>query len=150
MEQELLEKLINHALKLLTRRQQSEGELRVKLTQYLFKKKIENADLYVSEVVAFLHRKKLLNDELYAGSYTRDRLLLKPRSRKMLRLELQQKGISNDLIEKELEEYDEEEALRKLITKKKNYTGKELLTYLLRQGFSYDLIQKIVDEGTNQ
>lgn len=142
MEQELLEKLINHALKLLTRRQQSEGELRTKLTRYLYKKKVDNANLYVDEVIAFLHRKKLLNDELYASAYTRDRALLKPRSKKMLRMELKQKGISEDLIEKELEEYDEEEAIKKLIAKKQRYTGEELLAYLLRQGFSYDLIKR--------
>lgn len=142
MEKELLEKLINHALKLLTRRQQSEGELRTKLTRYLYKKKVENANLYVDEIIAFLHRKKLLNDGLYASAYSRDRLLLKPRSKKMLRLELSKKGISNDLIEQELEEYDEEEAIRKLINKKKNYSGEELIQYLLRQGFPYELIQK--------
>jgi len=147
MEKELLEKLINNALKLLTRRQQSESELRTKLARYLYKKKVENSNLYVDEVITFLHCKKLLNDELYAGAYSRDRLLLKPRSRKLLKLELQQKGISNDVIEKELEEYDEEEALRKLINKKKNYSPEELIQYLMRQGFSYDLIKQVVDKA---
>lgn len=142
MEQEILEKLVSYALKLLSRRQQSESELRTKLTRYLFKKKVENPTLYVDEVLAFLNRKKLLNDQLYAEAFTRDRQLLKPRSKKMLRLELKQKGINNELIEQILEEYDEEEALKKIIEKKKHYSPEDILKYLLSQGFPYDLIKK--------
>lgn len=145
MEKELLEKLINHALKLLTRRPQSEGELRTKLTRYLYKKKVENSNLYIDEVLAFLQRKQLLNDQLYAEAYARDRLLLKPRSKKMLQMELKQKGIPNETIEQILDGYDEEEALKKIIEKKKNYSSEELVQYLLRQGFSYDFIKKLVN-----
>jgi regulatory protein len=146
MEQELLEKLINHALKLLSRRQQSEKELRDKLTRYLYKKKVDNANLYVDEVISFLNRKKLLNDTLYAEAFVRDRLLLKPRSSKMLRLELGQKGISNEEIEKILEDYDEEEALKRVAEKKRGYPPEKLKNYLLQQGFPYELIRATMHE----
>lgn len=144
MEKELLEKLINHALKLLARRGQTEGELRDKLTRYMYKKKIEEKELYLNEIVDFLKKKKFLDDEGVAGSFVRDRQLLKPRSKKMLRLELQKKRIAPDLIEKTLEEYDEEAALRTVIEKKGHYSPEDLLKYLLSQGFPYDLIKDVV------
>lgn len=144
MEQELLEKLINHALKLLARRSQSEHELKQKLTRYLYKKGIEESNLYIDAVTDFLYRKKFLDDKTFTELFTRDRQLLKPRSKKMLRMELQQKGIANELIEQTLENYDEEEALNKLMEKKKHYSPQKLTEYLLRQGFGYEIVKKVV------
>jgi regulatory protein len=145
MEKELLEKLINHALKLLSRRQQSEQELRSKLTRYLYKKKVEESELYVNAVTEYVRNKGVLDDAAYAEMFSRDRLLLKPRSKKMLRTELTRKGIAEETIEKILNEYDEEEAFSKVIEKKSHYASEELTTYLLRQGFPYDLVRKLVE-----
>jgi regulatory protein len=150
MEQELLQKLINHALKLLTRRHQSEKEIRTKLSRYLYKKNVSEASLYIDEVISFLNRKKLLNDTLFAEMFSRDRQLLKPRSKKMLRMELTQKGMDDETIEKALDEYDEEEAVKRIIERKKHYSQDKLTQYLIQLGFPIDLIRTTIREPGHQ
>lgn len=145
MEKEILERLIIYVLKLLAKRQYSEGELRTRLTRYMYKKRIEDRELYTNEVVEFLRKKKFLNDTFVAEAFVRDRQLLKPKSLKMLRMELKQKGLAPELIEKALEQYDEEKAMKALIHKKKHaYSEEELTRYLLGKGFPYDLTQETV------
>lgn len=144
MEKDLLEKLITYSLKLLSRRPYSSYEIRQKLSHYMYKKKILDMDLYIPEVLYFLTNKTFLNDTGFAKWWIEQRSILKPRSKRELTVELKQKGIEQSIIEEILTEYDEEEALRKIIEKKKqHYTLDELKNYLLTQGFPYDLIQEV-------
>ena len=97
MEKELLEKLTQHAVKLLGKRMYSTEQLRVHLSHYLYKKKISDRDIYVNETISFLVQNNLLNDVVYAGSFSHDRALLRPRSKRMLRAELERKGKKADM-----------------------------------------------------
>jgi regulatory protein len=82
-----------------------------------------------------------IDDERFATVWVENRNISKGASEKKLRLELQQKGIKQSIIEKVLAESDrdEREELRKIIARKaKKYSDEQkLIQYLLRQGFNY-------------
>ncbi|MBI4137213.1 regulatory protein RecX [Candidatus Roizmanbacteria bacterium] len=142
MEQETYDRLLNHAYRLLSRRPQSEQELRMKLHQYGYKRKLDYLQDSIEQVITVLYKQNYLDDATFAEWYVSQRQEFRPRSKRRLSMELSQKGISEDISQKILETYDEEGVLNKLIEKKKNlYSREELIDYLLKQGFPYSLIE---------
>lgn len=146
MEKEILTKLIDYCLKLLARRPYSRSEIDRKLTQYLYKKKISQPDLYKQEVLAFLESKNFINDAEFGKWFVEQRKDFRPRSKKALYYELMQKGVGRNVIEKTLEDYSEQEAIKKIISRKTRLSPQKLTSYLLSQGFSYDEIQEAMKE----
>ena len=64
-------------------------------------------------------------------------------------MELVKKGIANDIIEQVLDKRNDEEEIKKIIAKKRaKYDDDKLISYLVRQGFSYQLAQSLV-RGTD-
>lgn len=152
---ELLRQQERHRLKekayqLLAIRAHSERELQQKLTQKGF-----GRDL-IESVMADLRDQRLLDDREFASGYARSRLLTKPMGMKLLRQELWQKGISDEVIGQTLREvYSEknpEEIARELVIKRQpryshletTQKRKRLQDLLLRRGFEWDLINEIV------
>ena len=141
------DKLYMLVIGLLARRPRSAWEIR----QYLARKK---ASSDVSDkILNKLSSRGLIDDASFAAAWVASRQLLKPSSRRKLMLELQQKHISKDIISEVLGDYEqsEQQALRELITKKRQTTrykdNTKLMAYLLRQGFNYgDIKQAIADE----
>src|SRR4051812_25780120 len=86
----------------LTIRNRSEKEVR----DYLLKKQAEPA--VIDSIIKLLYEQKFLNDENFARSWIRSRARFKPRGKPVLVMELAQKGIKKDIIEKVLSEKDEE------------------------------------------
>jgi regulatory protein len=128
------------ALDYIVRRPRSEKEIR----DYAFRKKWEPRTR--DQVIKKLLSTGYLNDEKFAESWVRNRALGKPISERKLRLELRQKGVELEIIEKVLktqEYFNEEKALKKLIEKKRRQYDdeKKLINYLLRQGFGYSDIK---------
>lgn len=82
-----------------------------------------------------------INDEAFARNWVENRNTSKGISRQKLRQELQQKGISAQIIDTVLAEdlRDDRAELRKIIARKaKKYPDEQkLIQYLLRQGFNY-------------
>src|SRR3989344_6077674 len=139
------ELLLVDAYRLLSRRPQSEKELRTKLQQYGYKKKIEDLLDNINYVVEQLKKEEYIDDKKFADWYVSQRQDFRPRSKRRLTVELTQKGISDEIIEIALEGYNEELVLKKLIEKKKEgYSTEELINYLLKQGFPYDLIKTVL------
>jgi len=139
------ELLLVDAYRLLSRRPQSEKELRTKLQQYGYKKKIEDLLDNINYVVEQLKKEEYIDDKKFADWYVSQRQDFRPRSKRRLTVELTQKGISDEIIEIALEGYNEELVLKKLIEKKKEgYSTEELINYLLGQGFPYDLIKTVL------
>ncbi len=139
------------ALKFLSFRMRSEKELREKL------KKKEFAESLIDDVVKDLKRLKLVDDYDFAAAFVRDRISNSPRGKILLRQELWKKGIKKEIIEKALKEYfkdeDEELVLAKELSqkRKRRYQGLEenvakrrLMSFLLRRGFSYDIIKQVL------
>ncbi len=138
------------ALKLLAVRPRSEKELKQKLLQRGFSGKI------VFEVISNLKKVDLINDEKFAESWASTRLANKPMGRYLLKQELFRKGIRKELIEevitKSFEDEKELDLAKKLLDKRKKpfknleerKIQKKLADFLLRRGFSYDIVNKVM------
>jgi len=89
-----------------------------------------------------------VDDERFAQLWIENRSTVKGISIKKLRIELKSKGVSEDIIQRCLNESprNEREELRKVIARKsKRYSDEQkLIQYLLRQGFDYsDVIEEL-------
>lgn len=95
----------------------------------------------VEPVLARLIERGYVDDERFARLWAENRSVRKGVSQKKLRLELQAKGVAQDIIENCLSEgvRNEQEELAKVIARKaKKYPDEQkLIQYLLRQGFNY-------------
>lgn len=120
----------------------TEDEMRRKLAEQGFSPaSVENA-------VNFLKSYRYLNDEDYVRRYL-ERYGRK-KSKRQIRFELHQKGISSEVLERMLEEQPVDETAQIVsFLEKKNYAGEEagreekqkISAFLARKGFSYDAIQ---------
>lgn len=86
-----------------------------------------------------------VDDEKFARYYVENRFVKKGVSQKRLRMELMKKGVDAEIIEEVLDGRDDEEEILKIIAKKRaKYDDEKLVSYLCRQGFSYQLAQSLV------
>lgn len=138
------------ALSYLDLRRRSTKEIR----DYLKRKEFDS--LVIQQVVDRLTNVGLLNDEEFARAWVRDRLLLKPRSKRALSAELAQKGVSRqlcDLVLGDMEEGSETRALIEAISRKlrhSKYATREnddkLIAALLRDGYKYSDIKSCLSQ----
>ena len=100
---------------------------------------------FSDEIVSRLIDKGYLDDQKFAEFWVENRFVKKGVSRKRLSLELMKKGISRETIEEVLDKRNDEEEILKIIAKKRaKYDDEKLISYLVRQGFSYQLAQSQV------
>lgn len=98
-------------------------------------------------IIQRLIERGYLDDRRFAEWYVENRFVKKGVSQRRLKMELMKKGIARDIIDDVIGGRDDEEELRKMIDKKRaKYTEEKLIAYLVRQGFSYDLVRKLVSE----
>lgn len=147
------EKFYLIAVNYLSYRPRSEKEVRDKL-------KLKNAPPEIIEkVIETLKQQKFINDEEFARMWTSHRLKLSPKSKRVIKMELLQKGIDAEIIEKKLsgndgEEVDDLEQAKKLVENKidryKNLPKQEIYQklggFLARRGFSWGTIKAAIDE----
>lgn len=139
-------KAIDRVYNYLSFRRRSEREVR----DYLNKRGHEED--FIVETLGRLRKQGLVSDQQFAASWVSDRQTLKPRSRRHLQQELRQKGIDPELIEQavaEISDEDEIANIQKLATKKlvqtKFQDQQKLITYLVGQGYSYDLVKRALE-----
>lgn len=107
----------------------------------------EDASELSRDIIARLVNKGYLDDRKFAKYYVENRFVKKGVSQKRLRLELIKKGVDRDIIDEVLGARNDEEEIRKMIAKKRaKYDDEKLMAYLVRQGFSYDLIRQVMEE----
>ncbi len=116
------------------------------------KLKIEQfSEEVIDSIMKFLQKYDYVNDEKYAEEFVRSRVSSKGLGRHRLESELKQKGIDSNIINKIFSEYefDELEMVIQHIYKKTNGNKRietkeknRCFNYLLRKGFSYELINK--------
>ncbi len=155
MSDKLYEKVMERALKLLSFKPRSVTELRERLREKEWAE--ESA---VERVIARLQELGYLNDEQFAASYANARLTVKPLGRTRLRRDLQRKKLSPQTVENALTdaytEHSEEELIDRAVAKRVRLKGtpqtpeaaKKLFDYLLRRGFSFDLVRRKVREAS--
>lgn len=130
---------------LLSRRPRSTEEVR----RHLQKKQVEEG--IIDRVIDRLLDLDLLDDAAFARYWVEQRETFKPRSRRALRYELMQKGLSRQLVEQAIEEVDETAAARRAGAKKaprwahlseEDFRAK-LHGFLGRRGFNYAVIAEV-------
>lgn len=161
------EKLYLLAIKYLSFRPRSEKEVK----DYLAKKfKIQNSKLkseiqnekviedIIEEIIAKLKEQKFLNNEEFTKIWVRSRKSFKPKGERLIRLELKQKGISQENIDKAFENSEDgkndlELASEILEKKKKKFESMERAerfnkagAFMARRGFDLDTIKKAIDQ----
>lgn len=138
------------AYQLLKFRARSEKEIRDRLKQKGFPAEI------INQAIEHLYRLKYLNDREFAVAWTNSRLN-KPLGVRRIRLELKQKGVSEDIIAEtwdsvrdQYREYDTVLALAK--AKLKRMKGVEdakakrrIYIFLAGRGFNLDTINEVMD-----
>lgn len=151
--QETLEVAYQQALNFLSYRPRSEQEVAKKLYEKGFD------DNVVSETIKRLQEDRFLGDEQFAKLWVENRSTFRPRSHRLLKLELRQKGISDDHIQSALAEAGDESKLaldaairyaRRLANLEWDEFRKRLGAYLLRRGFSYGTINPILRQVWSQ
>lgn len=148
------EKLINKAINYLSYRPRSEKEIRfylIKQTKSIAKDK---RDKLISLVIKKLIKKKLVDDYEFANWWVKQRQTFRPKSKRIISLELRQKGLDSSTIQTAVSEIDELAAARLVATKKQKVltlldqrTAKaKLIGFLQRRGFTWEIIKSTVDE----
>lgn len=140
------------AVRLLSIRAHCEGDLSIKLQKRKFTKKI------IIAVVDECKRLGFIDDKSFSKEYTKE-LLWRGNGIKMIKSKLRAKGLSCELIDKEVENirlnHLELDAAKTAYKKKAPSLKKEsdprkrqekLYRYLYSKGFSYEIIQEVSEE----
>jgi regulatory protein len=139
------DKVLGLALRYVAIRLRSEWEIR----SYLDRKKVSPAlaDVILNKLSDYGY----VNDQKFAEAWVNNRRLLRPTSKRKLQQELRAKRVASDVIEQVLaeDEADEHDVLRELVAKKRaRYPDRlKFMQYLARQGFGYEDIKRVLDEG---
>lgn len=121
----------------LTKRDHSKREIYLKLKDKYREEKV------INKVILKLENLGYLDDYQFAKNYIEGR----KESRKKLEYKLWEKGISSDIIKEVFEEYSDELELEKLEKEIKKIAKKDKekqIATLLRKGFKYDDIKKVL------
>jgi regulatory protein len=137
------------AIKLITYRDRSIAEIRQSLHQKQIPEEI------IENVINRLGENGLLDDKRFANLWIENRNEFRPRSHRMLTLELQKKGISEDIISQVLENTTADEELahkaaqkqiRRYMTLEWQDFRRKLGSFLARRGFSYETVDLTVHQ----
>lgn len=146
------EVIYQKALNLISRRPRSEKEIRQKMAE----KQYETSQ--VDRTIERLKGAGLIADEKFAEMWVENRSEYHPRSQRLIRYELRNKGIEDDTIENALKisADDAELARRAAVQYEHRLDAVDWLTYrkrlsgfLARRGFSYGTVFSIVQELWN-
>lgn len=137
------------ALRLLSYRPRSEAEIEKKLNDKGFDARVS------AYVIQRLTEEGYLGDITFAKTWVENRSTFRPRSRRLLKYELRQKGVSEEHIESALESVKDEPDLAyqagiryaaRLADLDRETFRKRLGAFLGRRGFSYGTIAPVVSQ----
>jgi regulatory protein len=147
------DKFLNMTLRFLTYRGRSEQEVR----DYLGKKKAPSA--LVERIISRCKEYGYINDEKFAKDWTSSRSTHRLKSKRIIKMELAQKGLDREVIEKTMDEgagagIDEDEQARQLAEKRigrlkglpRDEIFRKLAGYLGRRGYDYGTIKRAIDD----
>lgn len=143
---------LQQAMLFLSYRARSESEIRQNLRKH------EIPEEVIEHTLERLRRDGLANDNAFASAWVENRSTFRPRSRRMLEMELRHKGIDEDAASAALESINDEalayDAARKRAPRFKdlewNEYRKKLSEFLARRGFSYPVIAPVVTRLWNE
>jgi len=142
------------AYRFLSYRPRSKKEVERKLKE----KKISGEN--ISSIISLLEKNHYLNDREFTLNWVKYRMENRPSGRRSLEYELREKGVDSEIIKDSLDEvytgeFDEYEVAVRLAEKKisslnkrkieDNVIKRRLFSYLQRKGFSYDTIERVIE-----
>lgn len=141
----------NHALKIIEKSYKSEKEVFDKLKLKGYDEKT------IARVMEFLKSYNFLNDESYTTMYIKDKL--KTQGKNKIKQALLRKGIEEDLVKEKLNEVDSQIELKAALSlggkkykilikteKDKSKIYKKLWEYLIRNGYSTEIIDEVLNK----
>ncbi len=139
---------LNAAVHYLSYRPRSESELSERLRQHGF-----DGDS-VEAVITRLKEQGMVDDMAFAQFWKDNRESFSPRSQRLTKLELRQKGVANDIIDLVVDAIDDgDSAYRAALSKARSLPPYEyqsfrrrLREYLKRRGFGYEVINHAVEQ----
>jgi regulatory protein len=139
------------AIQFLSFRSRSIKEVRDNLIKSLSKRKLppetfEEHKKIIEQVIERLGVQKFLNDTTFAMWWVEQRARNKPKSKMVLRMELKQKGISQDIITAVLSKKLVEKKIGRYKELPKAEIYKKLGGFLGRRGFSWEVTKRSIDE----
>ncbi len=146
------ERAFQQALLFLSYRARSESEIRQNLRKH------EIPETIIEQTLERLRQDGLANDNQFAHAWVENRSAFRPRSRRLMAMELRQKGLNDEAVSSAVESVDDEalayEAAQKRATRFKglewNEFRKKMSDFLARRGFSYSVIAPVVNRIWNE
>lgn len=146
------ERAYQQAMLFLSYRARSEAEIRQNLRKH------EIPQAVIEQTLERLRQDGLANDNQFARAWVENRSAFRPRSRRLMAMELRQKGLGEEAVASAVQGVDDEtlayEAARKRIAR---YAGlewndfrKKLSDFLARRGFAYSVIAPVVTRLWNE
>lgn len=140
------ERAYQQAMLFLSYRDRSEAEIRKNLQKH------EIPEAVIEQTLEKLRDEGLANDGNFAKTWVENRSTFRPRGRRLLGLELRQKGLDEDSVKSALASVDDEalayEAAQKRAARYKDLNWQEfrkkLSDFLARRGFSYAVTAGVV------
>jgi regulatory protein len=146
-EKDVHEVALGEALRFIGYRSRTEAEVRHKLTEKGF------SEIEIAEVIERLRTDGLLQDRQFAHAWVESRTIFRPRSHRLMAIELHQKGIGEEEIQDALLTAVDDSTLayeaarrysRRLADLEWDKFRERLSAYLMRRGFVYGTITEIV------
>ena len=146
------ERAYQQAMLFLSYRARSETEIRQNLRKH------EIPEPIIEQTLERLRQDGLANDNQFARAWVENRSTFRPRSRRMMVMELRQKGLDEEAVASAVESVDDEalayEAAQKKVARYKdlewNDFRKKLNDFLARRGFSYLVVAPVVTRLWNE
>lgn len=148
-----LQKVFGKLIRFATLRPRSKREITTWFKKHKIYKGIQ--DVLINK----LKRLKLIDDQKFAQWWVEQRMSFRPKSLRVLKLELREKGIDRSAIEDALSEVNiDEDKIAKELLEKKKYRWeklpklerkKKMSEFLARRGFGWSVIKEIVRNNQN-
>jgi regulatory protein len=150
--EEARERAYQQAMLFLSYRDRSESEIRKNLRKH------DIPEPVIEQTLERLRQDGLANDHQFARGWVENRSAFRPRSRRLMAMELRQKGLADEAISAATENVDDEalayEAAQKKVARLKNLEWsefrKKLSDFLGRRGFSYSVVAPVVTRIWNE
>jgi regulatory protein len=146
------ERAFQQAMLFLSYRARSESEIRQNLRKH------EIPEPVIEQTLDRLRQDGFANDHQFARAWVENRSTFRPRSRRMMAMELRQKGLHEEAVSSAIAGVNDEalayEAAQKRMARYKglewNEFRKKLSDFLARRGFSYSVIAPVVTRIWNE
>ncbi|UCC61244.1 MAG: RecX family transcriptional regulator, partial [Dehalococcoidia bacterium] len=144
---DVIHRSLNSALRYLGPRPRIETVIKTRLSRYGFDAAT------IRQVVLILKQRGFVDDASFARFWRENRVTFKPRSHRLIELELKQKGVAPEIIAEAVNGIDEEQGAYRAAQRKKralsglDYPGfrKRLGAFLRRRGFDAELTNHTID-----